>query len=94
MLEPVCEIASSSHIAISVLRHRMAVEWLVWGMELVGPAIGIVGRAKRGEGLAYPTNVYTLHKNRPALVYLPLKDVACASFTRGFDIIRWFSKLV
>ena len=35
MLEPVCEIASSSHIAISVLRHRMAVEWLVWGMELV-----------------------------------------------------------
>ena len=66
-----------------------SVQWLVWGMELVGPAIGIVGRAKRG--LAYPTNVYTLHKNRPALVYLPRKDVACASFTRGFDIIRWFS---
>ena len=71
-----------------------SVQWLVWGMELVGPAIGIVGRAKRG--LAYPTNVYTLHKNRPALVYLPRKDVACASFTRGFDILNnniipWFS---
>ena len=65
-------------------------------MELVGPAIGIVGRAKRGGGLPYPTNVYTLHKNRPALVYLPRKDVACASFTRGFDILNnniipWFS---